>query len=134
MLNFQLDNLSDPKHDLKSLTISDVAKALSMHASTISRTVSNKYVQINGAVMPLNRLLSKGVMKENGEITSKTAIKKTIETLIKNEDKASPVSDETIRNILASGGIKIERRTVAKYRTALKLLPSHLRKKKTKTA
>ncbi len=75
IIDFQRDALVDG-HDIKSLTIKDVAKAVKSHPSTISRTVSNKYVKVNDKVVPLNSLLSHGLKKENGEIQSKTAVKK----------------------------------------------------------
>lgn len=129
ILSFQIEGLIEGRHEVKSLTLRDVATALNMHHSTISRTVSNKYIQIDNEVMPLNSFLSKGVEKEGGEIISKANIKKKIETMIKNEDKAHPLNDENIRKRLEAEGIRIERRTIAKYRNSLRILPAYLRKK-----
>lgn len=130
VLNVQKETFTKDKGEIKSLTLSDVAAALKLHPSTISRTISNKYIQINDKVIPLNTLLSHGIKKENGEITSKTAIKKRIEGLAKNEDKAWPLSDSKIQKLLEQDGIKIKRRTVAKYRESLRILPSPLRRQK----
>jgi len=129
ILGFQIEGLMEGKHEVKSLTLRDVATALNMHHSTISRTVSNKYIQIDNEVMPLKSFLSKGVEKEGGEIISKANIKKKIEAMIKDEDKAHPLNDENIRKRLEAEGIKIERRTIAKYRNSLRILPTYLRKK-----
>ena len=129
ILGFQIEGLMEGKHEVKSLTLRDVATALNMHHSTISRTVSNKYIQIDNEVMPLKSFLSKGVEKEGGEIISKANIKKKIEAIIKNEDKTHPLNDENIRKRLEAEGIKIERRTIAKYRNSLRILPAYLRKK-----
>ncbi len=129
ILTFQLDCLCDGRNEVKSLTINDVGRALNLHPSTISRTISNKYVQIDNEVIPLNSLLSKGMKKSDGNDISKTAVKKKIEAFINNENRVTPLSDEAIKKILEKEGVKLERRTVAKYRTSLRILPTHLRKK-----
>lgn len=129
ILTFQRDNLFQKERFIKSLTINEVAKALNLHPSTISRTVCNKFVQISNDALPLKAFLSKGVQKKDGQIISKSAIKKKIEILIKNEDKTHPLSDEAIKERLAAEDIKVERRTIAKYRNAMRILPAHLRKK-----
>ncbi len=129
ILSFQRDCFTEDKHDIKTLTIKDIAKAVDFHPSTISRAVSHKYISVNDNVMPLNSLLSHGMKKESGELQSKTAIKKRIEVLVKNEDSACPSTDDVISKILRSEGIILSRRTVAKYRQALRILPAYLRKK-----
>ena len=129
ILTFQRDCLTEDKHDMKTLTIKDVARAVKFHPSTISRTVSHKYIRVNDKVIPLNSLLSHGMTKENGEIQSKTAIKKMIEELVKKEASASPLTDDAISDRLRAGGITLSRRTIAKYRLALHILPAYLRKK-----
>ena len=130
ILKAQKDSITDDVHKLKTLTISDVAEVLKLHPSTISRTVSNKYIEVNGQVVSLKSFLSHGLKKENGEVTSKASVKNRIMELIKNEDKSNPLSDETIMDKLVQEGITIKRRTVAKYRESLRILPSHLRRKK----
>lgn len=130
ILNIQREAFANDDNDIKTLTISDIAKALDLHPSTISRTVSNKFVQINDKVVPLKSFLSHGMTKENGEITSKASIKNRIRELVKNEERAKPLSDKAIKERLEQEGIRIQRRTVAKYRESLHILPAHLRKKK----
>jgi len=129
VLTFQGEALRGDGFHIKSLTIGDVGTALNLHTSTISRAISNKYVQIGDEVLPMKAFLSKGVMKKDGEDISKSNIKKKIEMIIKNEVKAKPISDESIRKQLETEGIDIRRRTVAKYRDSLRILPAHLRKK-----
>jgi RNA polymerase sigma-54 factor len=129
ILTFQRGCLTEDKHDMKTLTIKDVARAVKFHPSTVSRTVSHKYIKINDKVMPLNSLLSHGMKKENGEVQSKTAIKTRIGALVKSEDSSRPLTDDAIVNRLRSEGIVLSRRTVAKYRLALHILPAYLRKK-----
>lgn len=129
ILNFQKDNFINEGSEIKSLTIKDVAEKLNLHPSTISRAISNKYIQIDNEVMPIGSLLSKGVRKQDGEITSKIAIKKKIESIIKNEDKSSPLTDDQIKDILGKEDIAVKRRTIAKYRNFLHILPTYLRKK-----
>ena len=129
ILNFQKDAIIKQGHDIKSLTIKDLAKALDFHPSTISRAISNKYIQIEDKVMPLNSLLSHAMKKSNGEITSKTAVKRRIVKMIKDEDRVFPISDIKIADILRNDGIFIQRRTVAKYRQSLRILPAHFRKR-----
>lgn len=129
ILNFQKQNILDGKFEVKSLTIKDVANALNMHPSTISRTVSNKYIQIKDKVMPVNSFLSKGMRKPDGDMISTSAVKNRLVELVSREEKKHPLSDENLKAILVKEGVRIGRRTIAKYRESLRILPSHLRKK-----
>lgn len=129
IIKFQKEALMDDKNEIKTLTIKNVSEALKLHPSTISRTVSNKYIQIDANVIPLSSLLSHGMKKENGEVTSKTNIKNRIREAVNNENKARPLTDNAIQEILKKKGILIKRRTVAKYREMLRILPVHLRRK-----
>lgn len=129
ILRFQQKAIVDERHGLRSLTITEVAKALDFHPSTISRVISNKYVQLNDKVIALKNLLSQGVKKANGELASKAVIKNRIAALIEGEDAASPLTDDDIKDLLGAEGINIMRRTIAKYRKALRILPTYLRKK-----
>lgn len=129
ILNFHKDQIVADTDKIKSLTIRDISTALNLHSSTINRTVANKFIQIENKVMPLRNFLSHGMKKENGEITSKIAIKKRIEELVRSEDKSRPLSDKAIHEKLAEEGVIIQRRTVAKYRNSLRILPTYLRKK-----
>jgi len=116
------------KESVKPLSIKEVAQALEMHPSTISRSISNKFIALPDKVVPLSTLLSRRAASENGSVVSVAAIKDKIRRLTAFEDRKSPLRDDAIQRTLAAEGIKIERRTVAKYREALKILPSHLRR------
>jgi len=115
---------------IKSLTMNKVAEDLNMHLSTISRAVSNKFIQIDDKVMPLKSLLSHAITKENGETTSKASVKARIKELIGAEDKKRPLSDDDTRKKLQLEGIVLSRRTITKYRESLKILPTYLRRKR----
>lgn len=130
ILSFQRDAVLGGMKKIKSLTISDVAAGLGYNPSTVSRAVRNKYVRINGVTEPLKNFLSHGIKNEGGDIISKTSVKKKIESQIKNEDPLRPLRDASIQKNLAEEGIIIARRTVAKYRESLRILPSALRRKK----
>lgn len=129
ILRIQQQSFTEDAHDIKSLAIKDIAGVLGLHASTISRAISNKYMQVNDKVIPLKSLLSKAIKTKDGDITSQAAIKEKIKNIIKDEDKARPLSDEAVRKRLEENSIGITRRTVAKYRNSLRILPAYLRKK-----
>ena len=129
VLSYQRDYLTKDKNDMKTLTINDIARAVKFHPSTISRAISHKYIKVNDKVIALNSLMSHGMKKENGEIQSKTAVKARLEALVKSEDASHPLTDDVICEKLKNEGIMLQRRTVAKYRTALGILPAYLRKK-----
>ena len=130
ILQFQKHYFENGISQIKSLTIKDVGEALNLHPSTISRTVSNKYIQIKDKVVPLKVLLSQGIKNGNGEIASKASIKNRIKELVDNENKVRPLSDSKIQEELEKEEINIKRRTVAKYRESLRILPTHLRRNK----
>ncbi|MFH1868808.1 MAG: RNA polymerase factor sigma-54, partial [Candidatus Omnitrophota bacterium] len=129
ILQIQKHSFTEDAQDIKSLAAKDIASALNLHASTISRTISNKYIQINNKVVSIKSLLSKPMRTTSGDITSQTAIKEKVKKLINDEDKKKPLSDEAIRKSLVEKDIAINRRTVAKYRSSLRILPVYLRKK-----
>ncbi len=128
ILDFQKEALSKEKPP-RTLTLNDVAKALNFHPSTVSRAISNKYIQLNSKVVSIGSLLSHGIKNENGELTSKASVKNRIIELVKSEDSSNPLNDSEIEARLKAEGIDIKRRTVAKYRNALKVLPATLRKR-----
>lgn len=131
ILSYQKDAISLGKGEIRSLTIRDIAKAVKLHPSTISRTVSKKFVQINGKVVKLDSLLSHGIKNSGPEAESKTAVKKRIEAIVKREDPSSPLSDADICRILkGEHAISLNRRTLTKYRQSMRILPSHLRRKR----
>ncbi|MBU4311938.1 MAG: RNA polymerase factor sigma-54 [Candidatus Omnitrophica bacterium] len=112
---------------LKPMTLSQIAKLVSKHKSTVSRTVSNKYLQTPDGIFELRHFLNSGIKQENGEFYSSKAIKSKIKELIENEDKKNPLTDQEIVNLLKQDGISVSRRVIAKYRHQLKILPSQSR-------
>jgi len=113
---------------LKPMTLRDVAALIGMHESTISRATANKYVQTPHGVFELRFFFSSGVESQKGKLSA-LSVKKHIREMIMREDPKDPLSDQRIAEILASRGIYISRRTVAKYRADAGILPSCQRKR-----
>ena len=114
---------------LRSLTLSEIAGELDLHVSTISRAISNKYIQTPHGLFAIKFFFQPGVKQKNGE-TVTIVIKKWIRDLIESEDKQKPLSDEKIRGRLqVDYSLDIARRTVMKYRQQLKI-PSSIKRKK----
>ena len=115
---------------LSPMKLSDVAAALSVHDSTISRAVRDKYIQCSRGIFPLKYFFSSSVLKaENGKSeVSQNSVKQRIKEIIDAEDKAGPLSDRAIGEALEAEGISISRRTVAKYREAMGIAGASVRK------
>lgn len=120
ILNYQKESIVFNR-PLKTLKIKDIAYELNLHESTISRTLKDKYIKIDGKVVGLRKYI---VLDDHAEI-----IKKEIATIVESEDKSSPLSDEKILEKLLLKKINIQRRTVGKYREELGILSSRKRKK-----
>ena len=116
-----------PKY-LKPLTLKDIASKLGLHESTISRITSSKYVQTPFGIFQLKYFFSNPIKSSNNSIVSSRSIKEMIKEIIEKEGKQGHLSDQKIADILSKKGIKIARRTVAKYRKELNILPSKLRR------
>ena len=114
---------------LKPLTLREVADAIGMHESTISRVTNDKYAQTPRGVLPLKFFFSSGLATVDGDDVSARGIKATIEALVKNEDPYDPLTDQAIVERLEADGIQIARRTVAKYRDQLGVLSARMRKR-----
>uniref|UniRef100_A0A832HZ50 RNA polymerase sigma-54 factor n=1 Tax=Eiseniibacteriota bacterium TaxID=2212470 RepID=A0A832HZ50_UNCEI len=114
---------------LKPLTLQQVARQIDMHESTVSRVCSGKYVQTPRGVFELKFFFSSGLETEDGEDVSARTAKDIIKTLIEEEDKRDPLSDDRIARLLHERGLKIARRTVAKYREQLNILPARFRRR-----
>src|SRR5438309_12060822 len=114
---------------LKPMTMVQVAEVVGVHETTVSRAVSGKYMQTPLGVFEMKYFFTSGIKTANGEGMSNTSVKYMINEMIKIEDTSKPLSDEEIVKLLSVKGIVIARRTVAKYRSELNILPSHLRKK-----
>ncbi len=113
---------------LRPLTLQQVASRIGMHESTVSRVTTNKYVQTPRGVFELKYFFSSSLDTEDGDEVSAKAAKTRILDIIGREDARRPLSDQKIADILKQDGLIIARRTVAKYREQLKILPARLRK------
>ena len=113
---------------IKPMMLKDIAEDIGMHLSTISRVVNRKYAHTPQGVIELRRFFTEGMMNEDGEEVSTRIIKLTIKKLIEDEDSHSPITDDQVVKILAKDGIKLSRRTVAKYRDQMQIPGSRERK------
>jgi len=115
---------------LKPMILRDVAEAVGMHESTISRVTTNKYMHTPQGLFELKYFFNSSIRRVANEDIASESVKQAIKTLIDQEDKANPVSDQAIVEMLEKNeGIKIARRTVAKYREMLGILASSKRKR-----
>jgi RNA polymerase sigma-54 factor len=114
---------------MKPLILHDIAEELEMHESTISRVTTNKYMHTPKGVYELKYFFSSHVNTDAGGEASSTAIRALIKRLVSEENNQKPLSDSKIAVLLGEQGIKVARRTVAKYREALSIAPSNERKR-----
>ena len=115
--------------ELKPLTMSKVASMIGKHETTVSRAIANKYMQTPRGVFDLKYFFTPGLERVNGTEISNESIKDVIRNLVDNEPAQKPLSDSKLVKALQDQGIKVARRTVAKYREEMNILPSHLRKR-----
>jgi RNA polymerase sigma-54 factor len=125
----QRDFLEHGPSHLKPMKMRDVADAVGVHETTVSRAVSGKYMATPQGIFEMKYFFTPGYDTATGESLSNTSVKEAILDLVKREDGNEPLSDNEIVEILSERGIPIARRTVAKYRTELNILPSHMRRK-----
>jgi RNA polymerase sigma-54 factor len=132
LVNFQREFLDKGLPYLRPLALRDVGDDISMHESTISRVTTNKYVQTPQGLFELKFFFHSGIASENGSMVSSVSVKKTIRDMVTGEDGGKPLSDQEIAQSLQAQGLTIARRTVAKYREELGILPSHQRRLQSK--
>jgi RNA polymerase sigma-54 factor len=125
----QRDFLEHGPSHLKPMTMAEVAEVVGVHETTVSRAVSGKYMATPQGVFDMKYFFTGGYQTATGESLSNTSVKQTILELVKHESGSAPLSDHEIVEILSERGIPIARRTVAKYRSELNILPSHMRRK-----
>ncbi len=113
---------------IKPMMLKDVAEDIGMHLSTVSRVVNRKYAHTPQGVIELRRFFSEGMMNEDGEEVSTRILKLKIKKMIEDEDSKKPLTDDKISKILGKGGVKLSRRTVAKYRDQMNIPGSRERK------
>jgi len=109
------------------MTLEQIAKRIGKHKSTVCRAVTGKYLQTPQGIFELRSFLSSRVKQGNGDFLSSKAIKSRIKDLIENESKDTPLTDVEIVNLFKKDEISIARRTIAKYRSQLKILSSKSR-------
>jgi RNA polymerase sigma-54 factor len=114
---------------LKPLNLKTVADMVELHESTVSRATSNKYIQTPQGVFEMKYFFSSGLSNTGGSMVSAESIKKTLQEIVEKEDSQKPLNDQQIADILRRQGIKISRRTVAKYRDELGIPPVRKRKR-----
>ena len=119
--------LRGPRH-LRPLTMHEIAEPLGMHATTVSRAVAGKYLLSPQGLTEMRSFFTTGYQTEDGSEVSNTGVREAIQRLVAGENPAKPLSDEALMKALAAQGITVARRTIAKYREQLNILPSHLRK------
>ena len=114
---------------LKPLTLREVADVINMHESTVSRVTNEKFVQTPRGLLPLKFFFSSGLSTTTGEDASARSIKAQIQKMVDAEDSKNPLTDQQIVELFAQRGVRIARRTVAKYRDQLGVLPARMRKR-----
>ncbi|MGH7321177.1 MAG: RNA polymerase factor sigma-54 [Candidatus Rokuibacteriota bacterium] len=128
IVRFQKEFLDHGLPHLRPLSLRDVADDIRMHESTVSRVTTNKYVQTPQGLYELKFFFHSGIATGHGDMVSSISVKKMIQDLVASESLQKPLSDQEITRSLKQSGLSIARRTVAKYREELGILPSHQRR------
>jgi RNA polymerase sigma-54 factor len=128
IVNRQKDFLDHGVQHLKPMMLKDIAEDIGMHLSTVSRVVNRTYAHTPQGVIELRRFFTEGMLNEEGEEISTRIIKLQIKKLIEEEDSRNPITDDQVVKILAKDGIKLSRRTVAKYRDQMQIPGSRERR------
>jgi RNA polymerase sigma-54 factor len=128
IIKAQLAFFENGVSELKPLTMTQIADVVGVHETTVSRAIANKYLKTPHGVFDFKYFFTPGYQSEAGASVSNTSVKEMIADLVAGEEKASPLSDQELVTKLQAKGITIARRTVAKYREELSILPSNLRR------
>jgi RNA polymerase sigma-54 factor len=128
IVNRQRDFLDKGVESIKPMMLKDIAEDIGMHLSTVSRVVNRKYAHTPQGVIELRRFFTEGMLNEEGEEVSTRIIKLKIKKLIEEEDSHNPITDDQVVKILVKDGIKLSRRTVAKYRDQMHIPGSRERR------
>lgn len=128
IVKFQKEFLEHGVSALKPMVLRDIAEDINMHESTISRVTTNKFVQTPRGLFELKFFFNAKVPAGNGDGLTSEAVKEEIRKLVSNEDPKKPLSDQIITDVLNKGNIQIARRTVAKYRELMGILPASRRR------
>jgi len=128
ILKVQREFFEEGVHKLRPLTMTQIADVVGVHETTVSRAIANKYIRTPHGVFDMKFFFTPGYANATGESVSNKSVKEMLNELITLEDKSRPLSDQELVAKLMAKGIKIARRTVAKYREELGQLPSNLRR------
>src|SRR5205814_8396062 len=128
IVNRQREFLDKGVEYIKPMMLKDIAEDIGMHLSTVSRVVNRKYAHTPQGVIELRRFFTEGMLNEDGEEVSTRIIKLKIKKLIEEEDSHNPITDDQVVKILVKDGIKLSRRTVAKYRDQMHIPGSRERR------
>jgi RNA polymerase sigma-54 factor len=129
IIRHQTEFFEEGVSKLKPLTMTQIADIIGVHETTVSRAVANKYMKTPHGVFDMKFFFTSGYQSEAGQAVANTSVKEMIADIIAGEDPGAPLSDQDIVGVLDGKGLKIARRTVAKYREELGLLPSNLRRR-----
>jgi len=129
LIEHQPDFLEKGPRFLRPLTMNDLADELGLHATTVSRAVAGKYVLTPHGLMEMRAFFAAGYQTADGSEVSNAGVREAMQELISKENPSKPLSDDAIAKALKEQGIPVARRTVAKYREQIGILPSHLRRK-----
>ena len=113
---------------MRPMVLREIAEELGLHESTISRVTTNKYMNTPFGTFELKYFFGSGLETDSGNSASSTAVRALIKQFVASEDPKKPLSDNQISEMLKEQGIECARRTVAKYREALRIAPTNLRK------
>jgi len=130
ILEVQRDFFEDGRGDLRPLRLEDVAVEIGVHLSTVSRGVTGKYMATPYGLFELKHFFSGGYRSSSGMDVAATTIKQRIRNLLLAEEPGHPLSDQKLTEALAAEGVRVARRTVAKYREELGIEPSWARKRR----
>lgn len=128
LVKFQKDFLTYGVSHMRPLVLRDVADDIGIHESTVSRAIANKYVATPRGIYALKQFFTTGLKGRHGQEVAAESVKERIREMISSEDPSRPLSDEEIARALSSDNVTIARRTVAKYRESMNILPSAKRK------
>ncbi len=128
IVNRQTNFFEHGEIGMRPLVLREIADELELHESTVSRSTTQKYMRTPRGIYEFKHFFCSGLSTESGGTCSSTAIRELIKQLVNEEDQRKPLTDSRMSEILAQQGIVVARRTIAKYRDALRILPVNLRK------
>lgn len=129
ILKYQKEFFEEGVSKLRPLTMNQIAQEVGVHETTVSRAIANKFIETPHGVFEFKYFFTPGYKSQDGKSMSNTSIKELISQIIEDENPSKPLSDQGIVEILAEKEIKIARRTVAKYREEMGILPTNLRRR-----